>query len=51
MFYYFFNKSSSGVGAIMRTDTANRVNITLNQQLVDELHVAINKKFSKCQVH
>lgn len=35
MFYKFFDKKFSGIGAATLTDTANGANIILNQQLSD----------------
>lgn len=35
MFYKFFDKKFSGIGAATSTDTANEDNIILNQQLSD----------------
>ena len=45
MFYNYFDKTSGGIGAVMCTDTANKANITLNQQFADELQKGITKRF------
>ena len=53
MIYKFFNKKSreSGVTGADTTETAIRSKVTANQQLADELHELINRKFQKSKLY
>ena len=52
MVYIFFHKESAGSGAVTRADNSAVKNKNIsNQQLVEELHNEIIRKFEKRKVY